>query len=181
MRTDRQRGNQCGTRHAGSAAVHERREPDPGEREGANIERQQVPGRLVGNRREDRAGDDDVGSEVARPEPGAGRRAVRSPPGRDRAERGEREDESLAPAQAAGRGVREQLQVVVPGLGVAGWIDPAIEIGARRTERFENGCRRGEERRIEERRDGRGDGDADKDRAGPAAIGQRVPRPPGSG
>jgi hypothetical protein len=64
---------------------------------------------------------------------------------------------------------------------MTGGIDPAIEIGGRRTKRFEDGCRRGEERRIEERGDSRGDGEAAEDRTGPASVGQRVPRPPGSG
>jgi hypothetical protein len=64
---------------------------------------------------------------------------------------------------------------------MAGGIDAAIEIGARRTERFEDGCRRGEERRIKERCDGRGDSEDGEDRPGPAAVGQRVRRPHGSG
>ena len=107
---------------AGRGRVDERREPDPGEHDRPDVERQQVPRGLVRDGREDRRGDDDVAGEVARPE--ARRSGTRAesgrPHARHRAGHGQREHQPLAPRQAAGRRVGEQAEVVVPRVRVAG-------------------------------------------------------------
>ena len=104
---DHQRCRQRAANRAGRGRVNERREPDAGQHDRADVERQQVPGGLVPEGREDPRGDGDVAGEIARPEGGFGAQTLRrcsgQGPRRQRTDNRQHEDQSLAPSQAPRR------------------------------------------------------------------------------
>ncbi len=105
---DQQARHQRGAHCTGRGHIDERREPDPGEHDGPEVERQQVPGGLVRDGGKDRRGDGDGAREIAGPK-GAfappGRRSGLNPR-RHRADGGQHEHQPLAPLQATRRRVR---------------------------------------------------------------------------
>ena len=79
-RGDHEHCRQRAAHHTGRGDLDERRETDSGQHDRPDVERQQVPGSLVRDGREDGRGDDDVDGEVASPEGAFKTRAARACP-----------------------------------------------------------------------------------------------------
>ncbi len=186
---DHERARQRATNRAGRGRVNDRREPDAGKHNRADVERHHVPGGLVREGREDPRGDGNVAGEIPRPEGGFGaqtlRRGAGHGPRRQRTDDRQHEDQPLAPPQAPRRRVREESHVVVPRVRVIRRVEAAVEIRAGCPERLEDAAGVGEKRRIKERGGRRCRRQADDCRSPPSSAGRRrampvrFQRPPG--